>query len=260
MLRKCFVIVCLILSYSASCQITGIAGSKLVAYNTSPLAVRTVEFEPTFSIFRSSDSWGENGIIQSDTIDVASSICWRLTYAASEALEVGMSTMSDLSLLSLSAKYKFYEKGSISFGLMAGVNVPAGNRQSDKNLRQADDIGNYGLGLIASYDLGENTSLDLNLSYVNALEEFSEVPQAGIFAVMDIGTYSFVDDLQFMLSTSYQSQSLDLSSQNLWTVYPGIAYEGAERYVIVLSTTHTLTGKNIPKGIGYAITFTTIWE
>ena len=274
----------LLMVYAGQAQIMGISASKLSAFNTFPVPHKVAEFEPTFGLNRSSGLWNRGGFIGSDTISVAGSINWRLTYGLLEDLELGLNVLSDASYGNFSVKAKIYEQGDLSLGAMAGVGMPLGNRTYAHSDPTINDVSNYVAGLIVSYNMDTLTSVDFNVQYQDYFRDVVEsvIIDAGpfsspqefkrrltgstIFINADVGSYVIDDKIQLLLGGGYQSTVIDNLGglSDYWTtnlfLEGGVSVEVAEHFIIVLGIAHSIWGKNSQKTTSIGLAFTTIWD
>jgi len=223
--------------HAASAQIAGIAASKVAAINVQPIPVRTAELEPSFNYARNNTA--------SDSININSNITWRVTYGATEDIEIGFNAGPGFSNACLSAKMRVYEKDKLAFGIMAGTSIKLGN-----NNIGADDrlIQGYGLGLISSHVLNEKNSIDLNAQY------FSNKGSTDSFIFNgEWGTYSLHEEFQFVIGIGYQTTS----ANPIVSLYTGFSLENADNYGMVITPTFTLSGADLhtnPQTFGLGLT------
>ncbi len=242
-------------------QIAGISGSKISAFSYDPIP--NLEFEPTFNITRSNTFWDENSdrFEDLDSITIASSLCWRITYGFMENLEVGFSVPSDFSTGGLGIKAYLYGGDIFHLSAMAGTNIALGNRTYDKNNPSPDDLSSFGLGLVGSLVFNEKQSIDINFQTQDYFKnDVKGIPTSAYFFNADYGIRRLNDNLLLILGSGFQYYKTENIEQSKWTLYPGISIEFAKNYLIVINTSFDFAGKNIEKQSGFSLSLTTIWE
>lgn len=257
----------------------GISASKLSAYNAFLVGQKEAEFEPTFGLCRMSGGWNRGGFIGSDTISIAGSINWRMTYGLFENLELGLNVLSDASYGNFSLKTKVYETGAFALGAMGGMGIPLGSRAYAHSDPTIDDVSNYAIGLIFSYALDSLTSVDFNVQYQDYFREvyqtfvsdpgpFPGPPQvfrrrmtgSTIYLNADVGCYVVDDEIQLVLGAGYQTSVID----DFWTanlfLESGISMELSNNFDVVLGVTQSIWGQNSQRTTAIGLSFTTFWN
>jgi len=264
-----------------SSQAAGVAGTKLYTLNTVPIPTRTLEFEPTFNVFRSNGSWTRNSFVDSDTVEISSNLSWRMAYGLSEKIELGANFQSDTELANFDLKYQIADRGAIKFGAVGGFTFPLGNRTYSKDNPSIDDVSNYYVGLVASFDLDSISSIDLNFQMVDYFRDVYEAAPASpnpfptpipnpldpvrltgttYFLNAELGSYFLHDGIQTIAGAGYYTTTLDDRWEAAFYPALAIAFEMYENYVIVLGGSYNIWGKNQPQTLSLALTLTTIWE
>lgn len=257
---KKIVIILLIYSLFASvviAQVGGVSGSKINAVNHVPIAVGLAEFEPSYNFARYGQQWNDDSDLinifsSSDSIVIDASFNLRMAYAFTEELEFGCNLGADYS--NWSAKYALFTENKLGLGLLAGVNFPFGFQVVDTKNRGVDQIGTYGIGVIASYELSEESSLDFNMQRQDYFQKHPALPSSDLFIYLDYGHY--IGDFFMLASISYQHSSFDGFEQNKLSFSPGVSIEMKPEYLIVANANFDILGKNIEKSMGLSVAFT----
>lgn len=269
----------ILFSMSLSAQIGGIGGTKLNTFNTVPLLKKTAEFEPTYNVSRSSGFWNRGGFIGEDTITLASNLSWRITYGLSEKVELGMNYQSDVAFGNFDFKVQVKDGELFKLGVMGGLGVPLGNRSFANSNPSIDDVSNFSLGAIASYDIDTITSIDVNFQMTDYFRDAFEVrvipsPSPSIpdqtirtrqtgttyNIAAEVGSYFLYDGVQLVSGAGYYSTDIDGRWEAGLFGIGGVIFEVYDRYVLNFGATYTVLGKNQPRTIGLAFSFTTIWD
>lgn len=277
--RICFCFVICLISDVCMAQISGIAGTKLVTFNTVPLPNKTTEFEPTYNVSRSSGFWNDSGFIGEDTIAIASNLSWRITYGLSDKVELGMNYQSDVAFGNFDFKAQIKDGDLFKLGVMAGLGVPLGNRTYAHSNPSIDDVSNFSVGLIASYDIDTITSIDVNMQMTDYFRDafetriipspFPSMPDQIITTrqtgttyniAAEVGSYFLADGVQLVGGGGYYTTDIDgLWEAGLYGI-GGIIFELYDRYVLNFGATYMVYGINQPRTLGLGFSFTTIWE
>lgn len=244
---------------SIDAQIGGVAGSKLNAISNFALPSGSLEFEPTFSSSKVGARWGQGGLDKLDNISVSSGLTWRMAYGLSDNTSIGVAMPSDFSNSNVGIQSSILVKEVFSLGLTAGLTLPFGNRTFNRNDRSADDLTAYGAGLIGTWDFNERSSLDLNIQFQDYFNSLGDASPGSIFYYADYGYYINDGKILLIMAASYQTDNISAAPSNVFSLYPSIAFEHSERYVIVLNTQHDVFGKNAERTFGFGLTLTTSW-
>ena len=238
-------------------QVGGISGSKVNSVNHVPIPVGTAEFEPSYTFSKYTKAWNDQGNLGDafssiDSAEINASWNMRMAYAFTDELEVGCNLGSNYS--NWSAKYAIGNWDKLGLGLMTGLNLPFGNALIDKSNRASEHIGNYGLGIIGSYQFSEKASFDLNIQNFKNLFDHVEISNNDFYISADFGHYV---GRSFLLASMYfQKSDFDGFTANVLRFSPGISIEHMSNYFIVLNGNFDLLGKNMPKTNGFSIAFT----
>ena len=238
-------------------QIGGISASKINSINHAPIDLGLAEFEPSYSFSKSRKQWDQNGNLSPlystiDSILIDASFNLRMAYAFTEQLEFGCNLGVGYS--NWSAKYAIHTKNKFGIGVMLGANLPFGFAEIDTRNRTVDQISTYGMGLIASYDVNEKSSIDFNAQIQNYFQDNDNLPSSDIFVSIDYGHY--IKDILLVASFLYQTSDFDNFQQNKLTFSPGISFEMKPEYAIAANANFDLTGKQTEKTHGFSVAFT----
>ena len=246
-------------SLNSFSQIGGVSASKISAINYLPIPEKTVEFEPTINLFNSSSFFDNNGnTISIDTATASSALNWRITYGVTENFEVAVGFPSNMQGGNASMKTYLFQKDILHVGAMLGFYFPWGNRTYDKNNLTVNDIGNYGFGLISSLEWNDKNSTDINVQVQNNFQANDQLPTNTYFINIDHGLYSKNGKVLWIMGSGYQYAKLNEQIQSKLTLYPGVALEHAENFILVLATSFDVAGKNNSKNIGFGMSLTTM--
>lgn len=250
-------------SNSLQAQVGGISGSKLDAFCVDVVDHKKIEFEPAFFHFSSNTKWNDDGHLdniygKSDSVFHNTGINFRFTYGLWDKLEVGASISTDLQTSNWGLRYVLYQKKKIGVALIAGANIPFGNKTIDKSLRLSDNIASVGGGAVFSAQFSENLSFDFNAQYMTFIKTTNENHKGSYYLNADIGYYILNHQLQFIAGMGYQQATFDQFTSSTLTVYPGITVETGNNYIIVLAVPFDVYGTNANKNVGliFALTLT----
>lgn len=243
----------------SAAQIAGISASKITAFNYIPVAFKTAEFEPTINL-SSTDSYFDNdgNSFSTDSLTVNSFLSWRITYGIFENVEVGLNFPANMQGGNTSIKAYLFGDDLFHLAAMAGLYFPWGNRTYDQNNPSANDIGNYGLGLIGSLEWDDRNSTDINFQFQNNFQDHDQLPTNSYFVNIDHSLYSKNGKMLWILGSGYQYAKVNNQVQSKFTLYPGFAIELPETFLIVIATSFDIAGKNNSKNIGFGLSLTTM--
>ncbi len=251
-------------------QIAGVSASKLLNVCTDPVPPKTIEFEPSVAVgfskgFYNSDSKFNSYLKNQDSLNVASNLSFRFTYGVMKNLEIGFLVPASMNDICIGAKYKFpfSFKKSTTFGALAGVNLPLGNKgyrlSENKNNGELFTYGIAG-GVIISHFFTKDFSVDFNAvtqkNFPSATNK--DFNTSAFFAGADFGYY-FIKGIQAIIGFNYSS--FDFNDENLrrysFVLDFGFTIEQAKNFLLVLNTPVTIAGKNIDKTFGFGFALTT---
>lgn len=251
----------MLLSVKAISQVGGVSGSKLGAYCVDVVDHHKVEFEPDFYHFKSSNYWDRNGKLtdlyqDGDSIKWVTGLNFRITYGLIDKFEIGASFSSDLLLANIGMRYIIYDKSKTGLALIAGANIPLGNKTIDKSVRLSNTITSIGGGVVFSTYLSDRFSMDFNGQYFHFVEKTDDNNKGSLFLNSDIGYYLFSGKLQLITGIGYQHSYYDNYNSHVVSVFPGITVETGKSYIIVLSTSFDVWGINAVKNAGISLALT----
>lgn len=260
-------------------QVSGVSGTKFNALTVAPIPTKTVEFEPTYNVNRSSGKWLRSEFRGSDTIEVNANVSWRLTYGLNAAMELGMNIQSDLTFANFDFKSRVLSLDALELGVMGGVGVPLGNRRYAHSDPSIDDVSRFNVGLIASYALDSLTSFDLNLQMQDYFRDVIDVmiqppTQYPIllppiktrltgttwFVNAEMGTYALHESIQLVLGAGYYSSVIDGAWTAGLTSAAAVALEMYDNYVMLFGANYAVWGFNQPKTLGMGFSFTMLLD
>ncbi len=235
-------------------QISGISDTKLCVPDAGALSVGSFEFEPSFSVFNSTNRFCDNGEMESLAGEsVSSSVLFRVTAGIAEGLEIGTTFSSTIEQVSVGSKYIFSESENFSLGLIAGVSLPAGNKFIADTLRDADNNLTSSYGALGSIKLSGSSSIDMIFSFtkIHGENSFDKILSYGIgFGQWLSKKFQVVAELNGFSTYNGKLHSGKISFM------PGVTYKISEQLLFVLGTQFDLMGKNEYKGLGYFSAFT----
>ncbi len=265
-MKKIFIAAILLLAFawhsSLFAQIGGLSGSKLDALCAGVVPGKKIEFEPGFYHLRASKYWDENGSLKNlystdDSIRKITGMNFRFSYGVFEKLELGTAISTDLSVSSWGAKFVVFQNQKIGVSVMAGANIPFGNREINKKARLSQLLTSVGGGAIFSANLTENLSFDFNGQYMFFTKRPDDNNKGSWYFNADFGYYVFKHQLQLITGIMYQDAVFkgNYTSQ-IFTIFPGITLETGKHFIIVLSAPFDVYGVNALKnsGITFALT------
>jgi len=259
------IVLALFISANLSAQVGGISGSKLSAVCVDVVDHHKLEFEPAFYHVRSSQTWDADGHLQdifgsADSINHNTGINFRMTYGLWDKLEIGGTISTDLQMSNWGLRYVVYDKNKVGFAVVAGANIPFGNKPIDKTIRLADNLTSVGGGGVMSVQFNENLSLDVNAQYMAFTQKTIEDNKGSLYFNADLGYYVFKHQLQLIGSLAYQQTKFqDFTSKTL-TVYPGFTLETGKNYILVLSVPFDVYGQNAIKNTGFVMALTLTFD
>lgn len=221
-----------------SAQIGGISSLKINSITHLPLAEGTAEFEPNYSFTRTTSSWDDNGeLVQifpnQDSAIIETVVSFRMAYPLSKKIEVGTFIASDFS--NWSVKYTLLDKDRFGLASMGGINLPYGATTVSTGTRSADNTIPYAYGLIATYQISERSSIDVNAQRQSYISRGPLVPFAEYFFTTDFGHYVGDKGIQLIHSFVGYVGQFDQSTSRSLTYYPGIVLEMKSTYAITVN-------------------------
>jgi hypothetical protein len=251
------------ITLSVSAQVAGISGSKLDAVCVDVVDHHKIEFEPGIFHFSSHQHWDENGKLSdiyqsSDSINTSTGMAFRFTYGLWDRFEIGTSILTDLSISNWGMRFVLFNKKKYGMALIAGANIPFGNKTYDRSLRLSQDLISVGGGVVGSFYFNQKISIYMNDQYQSNVGKTAEGNKGSWYINADVGYYLFSNQLQLITGFGYQISEFETLRNSILTFYPGVTIETGKNYIIVLSTPFDIYGVNADKvhGINLALTLT----
>ena len=185
---------------------------------------------------------------------------FRFTYGLWDKLEVGGSISTDLQMSNWGARYIAYSNKKVGLAIIAGANIPFGNKVVDKTIRLADNLTSMGGGVVMSTQFTDNLSLDVNAQYMAFVKTTNENHKGSYYFNADLGYYIFKHQLQLIAGMGYQQSEFDAFTSRTFTVYPGITVETGKNYIIVVSAPFDIYGSNSIKNSAFAVALTLTFD
>lgn len=245
MKKQGFLILLTFLGTQLMGQINGPSASKITSFNVIPVPAQEAELEPTWNYSRNVGSQG------SDSINISTSVNWRMTYGLFEGAEVGLSTPSNFSSLCMGYKQRIYKEDKLAMAAMAGMGL---NFQNGLVASEDNVLSYYAVGMIAAYDINPKNSIDANVQvYKNIGGTWNMQASA------DLGSYVIGEKFQLIFGASYNYSSIS----EVVAIYPGFAIEAADDFILVLAPAITLSGADangLSQTFGIGLSFTSCWR
>ena len=246
-------------------QVGGLSGSKLGALCVDVVDDKTIEFEPAFFHVVSRKTWDDEGHLKhifgsADSVIHTTGINFRFTYGLFDKMEFGASISTDLQMSNWGIRYIVYSKKTLGIALIAGANVPFGNKVVDNSIRLADNLTSVGGGVILSNQFTDNISIDVNVQYMAFVATSMEKHKGSFYFNADLGYYIFNHQLQLVTGIGYQQSAFEDFTSSTLTVYPGVTIETGKSYIIVLSAPFDIYGRNAIKNTGLALALTLTFD
>jgi hypothetical protein len=245
-----------------SAQVTGVAASKLGAYNAESIGARNFEFEPAFFLGYVARTWNTDRIVQpvyenTDTADLTLDAGFRFTYGIGSRLEAGCYLPMDLSSLSLASKFLFLASDKYDLSGILGINILGLGEARPRQMRSYEQSTLLAGGIAFSWQGNDKFSLDANAQVQKTLAPTFGDHRYDLFLTADAGYYikpgiQFIAELNYSASNFYETSL----SNDCLILNTGLTIETAENFIIVLNTPLPLLGKNtdIQYGLGFALT------
>lgn len=244
-------------------QVGGLSNSKLFSLSVGVVGDKKIEFEPSFYHVRAKKYYDGDQSLQniystSDSTRAETGMGFRFTYGLWDRLEIGTYISTDLTVSSWGARFVAYQSDKIGVAVIAGANIPFGNRGVDGKTNLSQLMTSIGGGGVFSASFTENFSIDVNAQYMFFLKETENNSKGSWYLSTDIGYFFFDQQLQVIGGIGYQNAVFeDFNNQKL-TIYPGITVSTGKNYVIIVSAPFDVFGENALKnaGINFALTLT----
>lgn len=266
-MKKIFLslIVIIVLSFNSKAQIGGISGSKISSYSAGVVGHHKIEFEPSFFHVSSQKAWDNDGKLQNifgstDSTFHVTGINFRFTYGLWDKIEVGASISTDLQITNFGMRYNIYSKEKIGVSLIAGANIPFGNKIVDKSIRLADNMASIGGGVVLSTKFSDNFSFDATIQYMAFVKTTTEKHKGSYYFNADFGYYLFKHQLQLITGFGYQQSNFDTFTSSTLTFYPGVTVETGRNFIIVIAVPFDVYGNNATKNVGFMLALTLTFD
>lgn len=258
-----FLLTFLFSAVQVSSQVAGISGSKLGAVCVDVVDHKKIEFEPGFYHARASKYWNSDGDLEniystSDSLRAVTGMYFRFTYGLWDRLEIGTAISTDLAVSSWGARFIVLQKKKMCVAIIAGANIPFGNRAVDSKTRFSELLTSVGGGGVFSARLSENLSVDFNAQYMAFMKETDNHSKGIWYFNTDFGYYFFNRQFQVVAGLAFQDAIYENFNSQILTVYPGVTIETGKNYIIVISAPFDIYGVEALKnaGINFALTLT----
>jgi hypothetical protein len=249
------------------CQLSGISGSKLGAYNSDPITPQTVEFEPVLESGWSKMRWDHNGerinlFSTGDSIRKYTLLSFRMTYGIYPGLEAGVSVSGDFEMISFAFKQKLMDKGIFSTSLIGGMNYMAGNqvfsRTGFKHMHNS-----VILGFASSIAPANRFSIDFDVQMEPGIKKINGINDYNHFySNIDAGYYlKGAFQLIGGLSWAYINRVGEDGQQEQSSIVklnPGFTIEEGKNFIIVGGFPFCVAGKNYDCSAGFMLALTII--
>lgn len=251
----------LLFSLKINAQVSGLSNSKLGVYNAGVISNHNVEFEPAFFHIVSKKTWDENGHLNdgygsSDSAFHSTGLNFRFTYGLWDKLEIGTSISTDLQMSNWGLKYLVFSKNKIGLAILAGANIPFGNKVVDKSVRLADNITSVGGGGVITAQFSDKLSVDFAAQYMAFIQTTSEKHHGSYYINSEVGYYILNGKLQLIAGMGYQHSGFDTFTSSTLTFYPGVTIETGNNYVIVIGAPFDIYGRNSTRNNSFAVALT----
>ncbi len=234
-------------------QINGISGGKLSVPDAETLSKGSFEFEPSFSVIRSTENFDkESNDKPLNGTNVSSDLMFRITAGIFKNFEIGTIFSSIIDQISIGTKYNIMDSEKFKAALLSGTILSAGNKFIPDSLSNKSNF-NVSIGSSASVKLSENSSTDLCLSYTKNFDNNSANNE--IYYGIGIGEL-FSDNFQGVLEVNGFLTFNDIVQSYKLALLPGITYQISDNLLFVLGSQFDVIGKNANKDIGYFSAFT----
>ncbi len=183
---------------------------------------------------------------------------FRFTYGLWDRLEIGASISTDLAVSSWGARFVAFQNKKIGVAVIAGANIPFGNRSVDKKTRFSELLTSVGGGGVFTANITDNFSFDFVAQYMTFLKETDNHSKGSWFFNTDLGYYFFNHQFQAIVGIAYQDAVFETFTSQILTIHPGVTIETGKNYIIVISAPFDVYGENALKnaGINFALTLT----
>lgn len=249
-----FLFLLIIFSTISSAQVAGISSGKLLVTNADVLEKGSIEFEPAFSVLSCSRHYNNDWDAENlNGKNVQSDLCFRLTAGITDNLEIGTSISSDVSNVSLGAKYLIIKSEDFGFLVSSGLTLPAGNKFISDSSGESADPYQFIISPVVSFAITEKSSLDFSVAYTRSFTNDEHKNQ--YYFGLGYG-YNVTDKLQLVTELGgFGCFHSELCSAEYF-IAPGFTYDVSDSFSFTLGMQYDLTGKNHEQYSGYFAAFT----
>lgn len=238
-------------------QVSGISSSKLSVPRAEILEKGSFEFEPSFLVAHSYNTFDESGSSHSIHGDeVASALAFRVTFGISKNFEIGSLLPSNIENIGLGAKYNYMNSDFFKTSVIAGFGLPAGNSFLPDSAHN-DNHYSASIGNVFSFSFSEDASADVMISYTNIIGDhaFNSLLsfQSGFGYYLN-EEFQLIGELNGMTAISDGMYSGKLS------VAPGFSYSVTNSLGIAAGVQYDIFGKNELQSLCYFAAFTILFK
>jgi hypothetical protein len=245
------------LSVVTSGQVSGISSSKLSVPRAEILEKGSFEFEPSFLVAHSHNSFNESGSSHSIYGDkVASALAFRVTFGISENFEVGSLLPSNIENIGLGAKYNYLNSDFFKTSVIAGFGLPAGNSFLPDSAHN-DNHYSASIGNVFSFSFSEDASADVMISYTNIIGEH---PYNSLISFQSGFGYYLNEEFQLIAEISGISALSEELYSGKFSVSPGFSYSVTNNLGIAAGVQYDIFGKNELQSLCYFAAFTILFN
>jgi len=238
-------------------QVSGISSSKLSVPRSEILEKGSFEFEPSFIVAHSYNSFNENGSSLSMYGDeVASALAFRVTFGISENFEIGSLLPSNMENIGLGAKYNYLNSEFFKTSLIAGFGLPAGNTFLPDTTHN-DNHYSASIGNVFSFSFSEGASADFMISYTNI---FGEHPFNSLISLQSGFGYYLNEEFQLIAEISGMTALSNGLYSGKLSVAPGFSYSVTNSLGIAAGVQYDIFGKNELQTLCYFAAFTILFN
>lgn len=244
-------------------QVMGISGAKLASINAITMKQNQFEFEPGFGYYWAKSHYDDKGklsplSITTDSTDVYQEMVFRFTYGITDRFESGLLIASDMSSISLGAKYTMFTVNDLSGGIIAGATL------ADQSDIVAINSGIFGRtfslvgGLAFSNEFSEKISLDVDAQY-QWLTDGQESYSHDIYANAELA-YIFSNRNQLIGGFSFihnnHTHEYDGHQNYLLTLNLGTSIETGKMFAFSFLFPIAILGQNFDRLNGFTFALT----
>ena len=235
-------------------QVNGISGSKLCVPEAGTVEKGKFEFEPSLSVFHSSNEFDSNWKLKPlNSYNDASSLQFRITLGVADGLEIGTSFSTNLGDIFIGSKALMFSGANYAMALIGGISLPADNQSPDDTINTVQNKHSFSLGSTYSAKLSDAASIDMLLSYsaYNGASAYKSALNYG--ASFGLWISNFLQGVAEL--NGYTTFNGSLYSDKL-SITPGITYHFSNNLLLALGDQIDIMGKNDFSGTNIFCAFT----